>query len=96
LTGYREYSKVRDSAEWELAPVSSPESSKFDVGMNRDMLARLANMEIQTAPESQFYVARRALKVQPADKKSAIPNCKKSHLAKHTELSLTENSLPCF
>lgn len=97
MSGYREYSKVRDSAEWELALVSSPESSRFGAGMNRDMLARLANMETQTAPESQFYMARSALKVQPADKKrSAIPNCKKSQLAKHAEFSLTENSLPCF
>jgi len=95
LTGYRNYGKVRDSAEWELEPVSSPESSRCDAGMNRDMLVRLANMETQTAPESQFYMARRALKVQPADKKrSAIPDCKKGQLAKHTELSLTENSLP--
>lgn len=85
LSVTREDSRLTDSrltdcaTEWESVAESCDEATEAWAEFHREqMLAKLAGMKIQMAPESQVYLAKRAMRIHPhKGQKSRIPQYKR-------------------
>lgn len=80
LSVTREDSRLTDCAtEWESVAESCDEATEAWAEFHREqMIAKLAGMKIQIAPESQVYLARKAMRIHPhKGQRSRIPQYKR-------------------
>lgn len=106
LSVTREDSRLTDSrmtdcaTEWESVAESCDEATEAWAEFHREqMLAKLAGMKIQMAPESQVYLAKRAMRIHPhKGQKSRIPQYKRPKSCTkptRTDSAMQQRKLSC-